>query len=131
MTDVKLNFLHVCDYVSFSEGKLNILGVFKSINTNSVPVIHPQMFLVANVGINKSGKYKQSIKIVNEASKSEIFRQDFDLNIEIPKGKKQAEVGTVAQLNNINFANYGKYVVQVIIDEKLVDESEIEISKRA
>ncbi|MBA4321167.1 MAG: hypothetical protein C0412_22485, partial [Flavobacterium sp.] len=75
--------------------------------------------------------YKQSIKIVNEANQSEIFRQDFDLNIEIPRGKKQAEVGTVAQLNNINFASYGKYMAQVIVDEKLIDESEIEISKRS
>lgn len=130
MEDVKQNFLHICDYVSFSEGKLNILGIFKNINTDSIPVVHPQMFIVANVKINKSGKYKQSIKIVNDEKEAEIFRQDFDLNIEIPKGKKQAEVGTVAQLNNINFANYGKYKVQVIVDEKLIDESEIEISKR-
>lgn len=130
MEDIKQNFLHVCDYVSFSEGKLNILGVFKNINTNTVPVVHPQMFIVANVKINKSGKYKQSIKMVNEGGETEIFRQDFDLNIEIPKGKKQAEVGTVAQLTGISFANYGKYKVQVIVDEKLIDESEIEISKR-
>lgn len=130
MADVKLNFLHVCDYVSFSEGKLNILGIFKNINSNSVPVIHPQMFAVVNVKISKSGKYKQSLKMVNEIDQTEIFKQDFDLNIEIPKGKKQAEVGTVAQLNNINFINFGKYKIQVFINDKFVDESEIEISKK-
>jgi len=131
MADVKLNFLHVCDYVSFSEGKLNILGVFKNINAHSVPVIHPQMFVVVNVRITRSGKYRQTLKMINEINQIEIFKQDFDLNIDIPKGKKQVEVGTVAQLNNISFSNYGKYKIQVFLDDEFVDESGIEVNKKA
>ncbi len=129
MENAKLNFLHVCDYVSFSDGKLNILGIFKKISASSIPISHPQMFIVANIKIYKPGKYKQSLRIVSDINKSEVFKQDFDLNIEIPKGKKQTEIGTVAQLNNINFSDYGEYKIQVLLNDNLVDESIIEISK--
>ncbi|MCG2694816.1 hypothetical protein L6261_01910 [Candidatus Parcubacteria bacterium] len=128
MSKPKLNFLHICDYVSFSEGKLNILGVFKNINANSLPMVHSQMFVVSNLTLEKGGKYKQSVKIINDKNKDEVFLKD--LNIEIPENKKKVEVGMITQLNDINFINYGKYKIQIFINDEMIGESEIEIIKR-
>lgn len=126
----KLNFLHVCDYVSFAEGgKLNIMGVFKNINAQKTPVVHQLMFVVLNFSIFKSGKYELILKILEEKNKIEVTRQNFNLNISIPKGKKKAEVGITGQLNNVKFENFGRYKIQALLDDDFVGEADIELIK--
>ena len=64
MANVKLNFAHICDYASFGDGKLNILGIFKSINTKKLPAIHPQLAIVTNISIDKGVEYEEIIKLI-------------------------------------------------------------------
>lgn len=131
--DIKLNFLHICDYASFGMGgKLNILGIFESINTPIIPYNHPQMFIVSNISIEKSKKasgYKNKIvKLIYEDG-TEISRMEFSLNVKIPKDKERFVIGSIEQLNGIKFEKYGKYKIQIFVDEYLVGEKEITVSK--
>jgi hypothetical protein len=87
------------------------------------------MFIVLNFSVYKSGKYELVLKIVNEKNKIEIAKQNFDLNISIPKGKKQAEVGITGQFNNIKFENYGKHKIQAFLNNNVIAENAIDLIK--
>jgi hypothetical protein len=127
MENGKLNFLHICDYASFSEGgKLNILGIFENINAPSIPYAHPQMFIVSNVSFKKSGNIKKVIKIVSDDN-IEIAKLEFSVNVKIPADKKTANIGVAGQLNGTRFEKFGKYKIQVFINDKLIGENEISI----
>lgn len=126
----KLNFLHVCDYASFSEGgKLNILGIFESINTPKIPYVHPQMFVVLNILIKKTSNYKKIVtRFVQSDNKVEIARVEIPMNIKTSSAKGEFRVGSIGQLNGVKFEKYGKYVIQIFVDEHLIGEKEITIS---
>ena len=137
--NIKLNFLHVCDYASFSVGgKLNILGIFKNINTPKVPVVHPQLFVVTNITItkpNNAGNYKEIIKIVDNEGDDILKPLEFNLkpssNKERPgKKKKDIQIGVVAEINNIQFSKEGNYKVQVNINGKLIGETSLTVTLR-
>jgi len=130
--NIKLNFLHVCDYASLSEGgKLNVLGTFESISPKEFPYTHPQLYVVTNVSIKKPGNYKQFIKILRERDNQEIIKPfEFGISISEPKTLGEAKVGVIAQLNNIKFEESGRYLVQIFIDDEKIRESKINIVKR-
>ena len=59
MKKIESNFAFLCDQAFFcSNGKLNIIGVFKEIYSNRLPMIHPQMYVVSNTVIKGKGEYK-------------------------------------------------------------------------
>jgi len=129
----KINFIHVCDYASPGEvGKLNVLGIFESIFPNTVPYIHPQLYIVTNVSIKKTGNYKQIIKIVRDEDNLEIIKPlEFNvLSEQLPTSGSEAKVGFIGQMNSINFEKFGTYVVQVFIDTLKIGEVKINVAKR-
>lgn len=120
---MKLNFGFVCDYASFGMGgKLNILGIFKNINGLDLPIIHPQLFIVVNVLIDKEGTYKEVIKLIRKEDNQEIITPlEFNLSAsKQPEGKK-IEWGVVGQINNIKFEKSGKYEFKIFVNDELVD----------
>jgi len=70
---VKINFVHICDYASVSrEGKLSTMGIFDTIHVQSLPAMHPLLYLAyeiemrpAEVGQN----FKLGIKLVDADGK--------------------------------------------------------------
>jgi hypothetical protein len=130
--DIKLNFLHICDYASFGDGgKLNILGIFKNINAPKFPVVHPQLFVVTNVNIAKSGNFKETIRIIDEDN-NDIMVSPLEFKLSSTEGLKKdgkAELGVVAQVNNLRFSKTGDYKVQVYIDNKLVGQTPLMVSQ--
>lgn len=128
----KLNFLHVCDYASIGDGgKLNILGTFENIFSGNTPVTHPQLYIVSNVSIKKSGNYKQFVKIIRDRDNQEIIRPlEFALSINQLPPTGEAKFGVIGQINNIKFEEFGEYSVQVFIDEEKVGETKINLIQR-
>lgn len=127
---MKLNFGFVCDYASFGVGgKLNILGIFKKINGLSLPIIHPQLFIVANILIDQEGTYKEVIKLVRKEDDQEIITP-LEFNLSAPKqpeGKK-IELGVVGQINNIKFEKSGEYEFKIFVNDELIDSIPLNVS---
>lgn len=122
----KLNFLHICDYASFDQmGKLNIIGIFETINSVQFPYQHPQFFVIANLSISKSGDYECVIRIAdidnNEVGKFTLQKVRVSLN----KDQASSNLGIVGQFNLVKFDKPGKYKVEVIVDGEIVDSKDI------
>ncbi len=121
MEGVKLNFAFLCDNAFFSEGnKLNIIGIFKNINTVRCPFRHPQIFIVSNIITTKKGSYKEEIKLKRKRDDSEIIRSfKFDF---LAQNNSSKEWGFIGRWGNIKFEEFGEYVVQIFLNEELIGE---------
>lgn len=125
----KLNFSFICDYASFSEnGKLNLLGIFKSITGTTLPITHPQLFIVTNILVEEIGSYKEVVKLVRVDDGQDVIKPmefDFSANKLDDQG---IEFGVIGQINNIVFEKSGKYVFKIFLNQDLMGEIPLEVN---
>lgn len=123
---VVLNYAFVCDQAFFSEGrKLNIIGIFQNISGPTLPIIHPQLFIVANFTVDKQGEYTVQVKLKKVGEKKSILNP---LNLKLKAEKDKSEVGLIGQLTNLKFEENGEYTVQLFINSELVKNLLINVS---
>lgn len=130
MANPKLNFVHICDYASFGDGKLNILGIFKSINTRKLPAIHPQLSIVTNISVEKGVEYEEVIKLIRKEDNKEINSDKqlkFNFSAPLDGDEKVVEIAFVGQLNGISFEEAGKYVFNIFLNGVLIGEIPFEV----
>lgn len=126
--EVEVNFVHLCDYFSFGEnGKINILGGFKSINGPIMPITIAQMFIVTNITVKKAGTYKEVIKLYKDEVLSDIMKP---LEFTVMAKESNSEIGTFGQLNALSF-NEGIYKFKIFIDGELIKEIPFSVNKIA
>ena len=129
----KLNFIHVCDYASMSEGgKVNILGIFKNINIfgQNFPVTHPQLYVVSNVSVTNSGIYKQKLKLIDENNEEIIPPLPFSSNVVLGQDGT-AEIGLIANLVALEFPKLGVYKFVLDINDVKIAEIPITLTLKA
>ena len=129
---MKLNFAHICDYASLSEnGKVNIMGIFQSFFTKSVPFTYPQFFIVTNSTVNRSGNLKQSIRFIRDKDGQDIISPlEFNVSATQPSASGESKVGVLARLNNVQFDEVGSYTVQIFIEEEKVGEAKFFVEEK-
>lgn len=128
----KLNFAHVCDFAfNGEEGKLCIIGVFKNIFLRDILKPHAQMFVVTNILTNGADNFhKQEIKLVKVGENEDVIKPislDFSLK-ENASQSPEVEIGAIAQFNNIQFPEFGKYSFKIFFDEEFLGEVPISIN---
>ena len=127
MENVKLNFAHICDYASISEGgKLNVSGIFKSINVVKFPAIHLQMFIVVNIIVDTAGTYKETIKFIKESDGIEIIKP---LEFNLVTNKGNSELGVFGQISNVKFNEEGIYKFKIYVNDNLIKEIPLVVNK--
>ena len=127
MRNFKLNFIHLCDEVTFSqERKLSIIGIFDVINVINIPGSLIKGYLVCNFTVLNKDLKEANINIVinNKKTQEEVVRIP-ELKITIPEQDKLIPnrprvLGVSLQLVNINFKEIGEYNISVVINEEKV-----------
>ncbi len=113
-----LNFAHICDMAFLSkEEKLNIIGIFKAINANSFPIVHPKMACAVNITIDKAATLK--LQILESKNKEMLSRIEAKLNPKFEK-KKEIEIGFIGDFVNLKFEKPGQYDLEIWLDDDLV-----------
>lgn len=127
MNNFKLNYIHLCDDVSFSqEGKLTITGIFDVINVINIPGSLIKAYLVCNFTVLNSDLKEAAISIAvnNKKTQEEIVKIP-ELKVLIPEQDKLIPnrprvLGVSLQLVNIPFKGTGEYNIFVVINEEKV-----------
>jgi len=115
----KLNFAHLCDSAFLSqEGKLNVIGIFKVINTAKLPIIHPKMTCVVNLTISEKSILK--IQILKTETREVLSKIETKLD---SKNKEGAfvEVGFINDFNNVKFEEAGEHYFEIWLNDEIVD----------
>ena len=127
MSNFKLNYIHLCDEVSFSqEGKLSLIGIFDVINVINTPGSLIKGYLVCNFTVLNKALKEASINIVinNKKTEDEVVRIP-ELKVPIPEEDKLIPnrprvLGVSLQLVNIPFKEKGEYNISVVANEEKI-----------
>lgn len=111
------------------EGKLNILGIFDSVQAQQFPVTHPQMQLVMRFegDRSESGKAKKvEVQLMDEDGKRLfVLSGDFTLG----PGRPGEAIGSnhILTINMLKFERPGDYEFKVLFNEELKAEVPLKV----
>jgi hypothetical protein len=100
------------------EDKLNIIGIFKAINANSFPIIHPKLSCAVNITIDKPATLK--LQILEAKNKEMLSKIEAKLDPKF-QGKEEIEIGFIGDFMTLKFEKPGIYDLEIWLDEDLVE----------
>lgn len=120
MDNIKLNFAHLCDMAFLSqEGKVNIIGIFKTIFSHNLPTVHPKFSVVVSFLVSNGSQGNHGVKIrMVKSGESKSIMPDLSFNFEINDSmiSKDGEMNFIADAAGVNFESYGDYEILIILD---------------
>ncbi|OGY29293.1 MAG: hypothetical protein A3F35_01125 [Candidatus Woykebacteria bacterium RIFCSPHIGHO2_12_FULL_45_10] len=117
---MKLSYALVADHAFLSiDKKVNIIGVFETINAAKFPVVHPKFVVVGSIEPSKQ-VFKMAIDIVDSVSGKKVIENNTEREIKLPAEQATNNFNFIIEILNIAFQTAGNYKVEIIIDgEKL------------
>ena len=117
---MNLLVLLTADYANItSDGKLNVMGIFRVINATNFPARHTSMHLVLKLGA-ELGEYGTerilTVKLMSPDGQ-EIFNLSGPMQIPRPEGGLKPEVNAIFELKDITFPEPGPYQFVVLVDK--------------
>lgn len=115
--DVTLAFL--ADSANTSDnGKLNVLGMFNEVYSDTFPYQHPLMFCVVRLTATASefGKKKRIEVVFLTADGKSLGTISGDAGVPKPAAGKRASVELILRLHNVPFPAPGDYEFAVLVD---------------
>lgn len=126
---MKLLYLLVCDQAFLSiDRKVNIIGVFETINAQNFPVTHQKFTLVGSIVATK-GKFKLGVDIVSEKTNQSILLESQDREVNLPASDGSRNFNFIIDLINTSFPEAGNYLVNVSIDSKIIASFNLALAK--
>jgi hypothetical protein len=125
---MKLLYTLLCDYAFLSiDRKVNIIGVFETINAQKFPVTHPKFVIVGSVAPSKKN-FKMSLNIVEKETGTSILGDIHERDVNLPAGHDQ-NFNFIVEVINTNFTKQGSYVVEIKIDGKVIGEVPLRLTE--
>ena len=121
----------LADYVNITnEGKLNILGVFGNIMTETVPAVHAKMVLVAQIEFDstETGEKDMRIVLVDEDG-AEVLSASGKVLIERMTEGRPSIFNQMLDLNNVTFPKFGRYEFRILIGGVLACRVPFDVTK--
>ena len=123
---MKLLYTLLCDYAFLSvDRKVNIIGVFETINAQKFPVTHPKFVIVGSVAPSKKD-FKMSINIVEKSTGESVIKDVHEREVSLPEEQNQ-NFNFIVEVINTNFAKAGEYNVEIKIDGKVIGETPLRV----
>ncbi len=120
------------DYANVAQGgKLNVMGIFKTVYSSNFPARHSSMFVVVKLGADL-GEYGDDrvfrLKLLSADGK-ELMQFEQPIKIPQPQDGQRPEVNVILQINDIIFPEPGRYQFSVLIDKDLKGALPIDLLK--
>lgn len=122
----------VADYANITgDGKLNVMGIFNSINSFNFPARHSSMYLIAKLSpeISEYGQRRSFTILLMDADGSHIL--DLSGEFDVPRGQngKKPEVNIMFELKDVVFTKPGRYLFVLLIDKDQKDEVTLHVNQ--
>lgn len=117
--------MHICDYAMISQdGKLSTMGIFSRIFTNTLPSVHPAMYLAFELElllVELDRPFEMEIQLVDEDGNKKVQAKS---SANIPRAIAPPGVSTITIPQVLGFAafpveKHGKYSFCVFINGDL------------
>lgn len=127
---MKVGFAVLADGANVSrEGKLNILGIFDSIQAQQFPVTHPQMQLVMRFEADRSeaGKTKKiEVQLMDEDGQR-LFVLGGEFNLSTGRPGEPIGSNHILMIHMLKFEHPGTYEFKILINDELKAEVPLKV----
>ena len=108
----------LCDAATDSQGKLNILGTFDTINAAQMPAVHPQCSVALRFVFGKmeEGNRKVRLNFVDEDGKSVMPPIEMPVAVEVPDEAIFISRNFIVNIQHLKFEKPGLYSVDISVD---------------
>jgi hypothetical protein len=111
---MKLIYALTCDHAFLSiDRKVNIIGVFETINAQAFPVNHQKFTLVGSISPSKD-KFKMAIDIVAEDTGKSILKDVQERDVILPPNNENKNFNFIIEILNTVFPKAGYYLVKIV-----------------
>lgn len=119
---MKLLYALLCDSAFLSiDKKVNIIGVFETINAQKFPVTHPKFVIVGSISPTKR-KFKMKLNISSGKEDAPVISDFQEREVNLPEDGRKQNFNFIVEVINANFAHPGGYKVEITIDKELIGE---------
>ena len=128
---MKTRIAVLTDHAGLSiEHKLNIMGIFTTINAPKTPVVHPQMKLVTQFEFEavEAGQHHMRIILVDDDG-HEQFNIAAQVTIQHPHDGRPVLMNQIFDLAHLSFSAFGEYEFRILIDDELAAEIPLTIAQ--
>jgi len=128
---MKLNYALVADQAFLSiDKKVNIIGVFETINAVSFPVSHPKFVVVGSIEPSRQ-VFKMAINIVDAMSGEKVIDTNTEREIKLPPDQALTNFNFIIEVVNIAFKAAGNYRIEIVVDNQKLGEISMKVAKAA
>ncbi len=126
---MKLLYSLLCDSAFLSiDRKVNIIGVFETINAPSFPVTHQRFTFVGSMLASKE-KFKLAVDIVSEKTGKSVLQESQEREVNLPNTEGKKNFNFIIEIINTVFPEAGNYLVSVNIDGKTISSQNLALAK--
>lgn len=118
--NMELTTILVADYASIDQsGKINLMGIFQSINCQTFPTRHPSMHLFVKLSaeLGEYGEERNLTISMRDENGKEIFKMNGPIKIPQPQGGRRPEVNAIFQIKDVVFNKPGRFQFVVLVDK--------------
>lgn len=129
-------FIHLCDHASQGEGgKVNIVGLFEAIGSESAPVIASPFCVVCKLVVDSEEEANGKVEIgfaIRDPDGVEMVESQ-GLQLEIKQNpyfpRLRAGVAFIANIAGLPLRDFGDYKIEIYSGEKLLDSVTLKFHK--
>jgi hypothetical protein len=123
---MKLLYVLLADHAFLSiDRKLNIIGVFETINAVKFPVTHPKFVVIGSIAPSKN-KFKMSVVLSDEDGKPLMGKLN-EKEIDLPAGAPNKNFNFIIEIINPSFPKPGDYKVQILVEGEKIGEQSLKV----
>jgi hypothetical protein len=127
---MRILMMLMADYANIAEGgKINVMGIFRSIKARSFPARHPQMSLVAKLEgeLGEEGLEREISIILREDDGKEILRSTGTVNVPESKSGLRPEINLIMNYRDIVFPKPGLYQFVLMAEKDYKGDCSLEV----
>ncbi|MSQ37304.1 MAG: hypothetical protein EXR61_03190 [Chloroflexi bacterium] len=112
MSGPEVRLVALCDHAIIGQdGKVSLLGIFRTINVSGLPAEHPRMYLVAILAL-EAGAHSVVVQL-HRPDGSPAMPNPPEISVQGAAGQ---DVNVIVELNKINFGTYGVHHFSIEVD---------------
>ena len=117
---MNLELAALCDAATEQAGKLNILGAFDCVFSQSFPFVHPQCAFALRLRFNRveQGQHTVRVEFVDADGKAVIPPLEANIQLSIPEGNDSQVSNLILNMFHLKIEKPGRYTIDVAINNR-------------
>jgi len=117
---MRIEVFSLCDAATVHGGKLNMLGVFDTIWTRTIPTVHSQCAIALRIRFDaiEEGEHKVLVNFVDADGKHIIPSANGIIKINFHEKQRSGSANLIFNIQGLKIEKCGEYAIDLAIDDQ-------------